>query len=138
MLEKDYLFINSDNVWFGIPSGIIESVRMNQKPGWFPQPEQNSAGIFLHDSRLYHIIHLNAALLGNFRPFPRVHLAILKPEFGFWAIAGQEVKTRIDLPRGAVENIKELAADDYGHLLTHWFPVDLKDINLSVAMDRKE
>ena len=136
MQTNDYLFVKSDNIWFGLKREAISSVRLNQKPGWYPVVEDTIAGIFLSNGLLYNVLHLNSVFGGKYKPIAKTHLVILKSEFGNTVVACQEVKTQIKLPMGSEENIESWINEDYVNLMTHWFPLDLERFSYSLSASK--
>jgi hypothetical protein len=137
MQTNDYLFVKSDNIWFGLSRNAVSSVRLNQKPGWFPIIEDTIAGIFLFNGLLYNVLHLNSVFGGKYKPFAKAHMIILKTEFGNTAIACQEIKTHLKLPMGSEENIEDWINEDYVNLYTHWFPVNLERFSYSLPASKE-
>lgn len=128
MSKHDILFLKSQNIWFGIPQADINFVKMNQKPGWFPQSEENYSGFYLIEDQVFKIIHLNVLFGEPYKPFIPAHMATLKKHRGDFAIACQELKTDISMPSANQNDYKDWLGENYQNLLTHWFPVNMEKL----------
>lgn len=126
MAIQDLLYLKSNNIWFGVAQKDINIVKMNQKPGWFPKPENNFSGLYLIDDQIYKMIHLNFLFGDRFKSFKPAHMVVLKPHLGNWAIACSELKTQLDMPMASGDKYQTWLNDEFSELLTHWFPVDLE------------